>query len=156
MSNILSTRTNDAIFNASLSFLVALGEVEVDEEEEGQQPGVRMLARVKELPKALSHVLRYTTSPEVLESALELLRLASEDEILAAHVVGESECWNEEEGFFEALVSKVREALLICLGTKASLRRALFSCSCALFRFPPSAPGTLGLTCPITANLPRN
>jgi hypothetical protein len=89
--NVLSTQTNDAVFNGSLNFLVTIAEDEM---------GHEILRKSSLFPKgftaelikhcfgpaqclccvsALNHVLEYTTSPEVTETALELIRSIAED-----------------------------------------------------------------------------
>jgi hypothetical protein len=70
VDNILNTQTNDAVFNSSLNFLVTVAEDEV---------GHKYLGAAPDFPKALNHILLHTTSPEVTESALELIRNIAED-----------------------------------------------------------------------------
>ncbi len=71
VNNVLSTRTNDAVFNGSLNFLVAMAE-------EPEGAGLEFL-RIVAFPEAVNHVLQHTTSPEVTETALELIRSVSQD-----------------------------------------------------------------------------
>ena len=80
-SNVLSTQTNDAVFNATLNLLVAVAEAP-------ESAGRRFLSDCPEFPLALNHVIVHTTSPEVTETALELLKaVVAEDEDLSLKMV---------------------------------------------------------------------
>jgi hypothetical protein len=70
VANVLGTQTNDAVFNATLNFLVTVAE---------DEPGHECLRKCEDFPKALNHILIHTTSPEVTETALELIRSIAED-----------------------------------------------------------------------------
>ena len=77
LTNILQTRTNDAVFNSSILFLEAMANSEM---------GVEHLSRCSKLPPALIHVLDNTTSPEVCSTLLELLRICAEAPALVLHL----------------------------------------------------------------------
>ena len=77
LTNILETRTNDAVFNSSILFLHSMVECEM---------GVEHLSRCPMLPQALIHVLDYTTSPEVCSTLFEFLRTCSEAPAIVLHL----------------------------------------------------------------------
>eukprot|EP00096_Caligus_rogercresseyi_P012620 TRINITY_DN5344_c0_g3_i1.p1 TRINITY_DN5344_c0_g3~~TRINITY_DN5344_c0_g3_i1.p1 ORF type:complete len:654 (-),score=270.05 TRINITY_DN5344_c0_g3_i1:1411-3372(-) len=63
--NVLSTSTNDAVFNSSLALFVCICE---------GPTGIKIFHDKTDITPALTHILTHTTSPEVTEVALELLR----------------------------------------------------------------------------------
>ncbi len=122
--NVLDTQTNDAVFNASLNFLVAVAEAD-------DQAGLEPLRSCADFPTALNHVLVHTTSPEVTETALELVRSVAEDPqitltlatksplctTLVNHIVGR---WRSRE--FEEHRSDACDLLVLILSHDACMR----------------------------------
>ncbi|TRY64288.1 hypothetical protein TCAL_10250 [Tigriopus californicus] len=83
VENILTTKTNDAVFNASLNFFVV-----VAEDDRGQE----FLRKSSNFANALNHVLIHTTSPEVTETALELVRSIAENPDLSLELAKSPLC----------------------------------------------------------------
>ena len=121
VGNVLSTQTNDAVFNHSLNFLVTLSE---------DESGHKFLQECKDFPKALNHILVHTTSPEVTETALELVRNIAEDPDLTyelaksplcttmiKHIVGRWRC-----GEFEDHRSDACDLLVLILSHDKSMK----------------------------------
>jgi hypothetical protein len=69
LNNILSTKTNDAVFNSSILLIHSMVECET---------GVEHLSRCPQLPLAIRHVLEHTTSPEVCSTLFDMLKTCSE------------------------------------------------------------------------------
>lgn len=94
LDNILSTKTNDAVFNSSILFIHAMVECET---------GVEHLSRCPRFPQAIVHVLEYTTSPEVCSTLFDMLKTCSEAPALVLQF--------SKGGLFEYMVTHMNRKL---------------------------------------------
>jgi hypothetical protein len=94
LENILNTKTNDAVFNASILFIHAMAECE---------SGIEHLVRCARFPEAICHILAHTTSPEVTSTMFDLLKTCSESPALVLHLA--------KGGLFNHLVTHMNDRL---------------------------------------------
>ena len=121
VENIIATKTNDAVFNASLNFLVCVAE---------DEKGHPSLLKCSKFPQALNHILIHTTSPEVIETALELVRSISENADLTLELAKSDLCntmikhvsgkWKSED--FEAQRMDACDLLVLILSHDSSMK----------------------------------
>uniref|UniRef100_A0A0K2UBM5 Rap1 GTPaseGDP dissociation stimulator 1like [Aplysia californica] n=1 Tax=Lepeophtheirus salmonis TaxID=72036 RepID=A0A0K2UBM5_LEPSM len=83
VQNVLSTTTNDAVFNSSLVFFVCICE---------GPTVIKIFHDQADITPAITHILNHTTSPEVTEVALELIRFLVVDSDLSLKLAKSGLC----------------------------------------------------------------